>query len=666
MFFIQHKENIFTLLKIVIHPLVSIKMKKRLLCLLLFLGVLGYAQNESADYDQMVAAEMRAAYSFETFVANPNTANYDIIYHELRFTVNPSVNFITGKVTSTFKALEPMTSITFDLTNQLVVSAVKLSGTTLSFVQNSNNELVIALPTTLAVDNLATVVIEYSGVPASGEDAFTRSTHNGTPIIYTLSEPFGARDWWPCKQDLKDKVDSIDVYITCPAPYISVSNGKLLSSITTAGNTTRHFQHGYPIPAYLISLNVSNYENYNFEAGLGTAARPFFPIVNYLYPETNTLAVRNALDKTAQIMNVFEEKFGLYPYRNEQYGHVQFGWGGGMEHTTMSSMGSFGRGLIAHELGHQWFGNKVTCGSWKDVWLNEGLTEYTAGIVVEELDGAASFVSWKNNKINSITSQLGGAVYLTDAEAENVNRIFSSRLSYDKGAMVTHMLRWVMGDANFFQALQNYLNDSDLAFGYALTEDLKLHLEAVHGSSLDEFFDDWIYKQGYPTYTVSAQNLGFGQAKITVGQTQSHPSVSFFEMPLEIRLNGAAGAVYNVVLNHTTNNQEFVIPVPFPITGLTIDPNKHIISKNNTATLGIATFDLAQTISVYPNPTNDELHLVMPSTVHLEKIEIYNTLGQLVAEKNSNDSSVTELAAGLHLLKIATSEGVIHKNFIKK
>ena len=289
-----------------------------------------------------------------------------------------------------------------------------------------------------------------------------------------------------------------------------------------------------------------------------------------------------------------------------------------------------------------------------------------AGIVVEELDGDASFVFWKNNKINNITSQSGGAVYLTEAESENVNRIFSSRLSYNKGSMVTHMLRWVMGDVNFFQALRNYLNDTNLAFGYALTGDLKSHLEAVHGSSLNEFFDDWIYKQGYPTYEINAQNWGTGQAKITIGQTQSHPTVAFFEMPLQVRLTGAAGATYDVIVNNTTNNQQFIVAVPFTVTGVIFDPNKHIISKNNTAILANASFDVAQTISVYPNPANDELHIMMPSTFQLEKIEIYNTLGQLVAEKNTVDFSVSELAAGLHVLKIATSEGVIHKNFIKK
>jgi hypothetical protein len=287
-------------------------------------------------------------------------------------------------------------------------------------------------------------------------------------------------------------------------------------------------------------------------------------------------------------------------------------------------------------------------------------------MVVESLDGPASFLSWKTMKINNITSASNGALYLTEAEALNVSRIFSSRITYNKGSMVVHMLRWKMGDANFFQALRNYLNDSNLAFGYAITSDLKSHLEAVHGASLNEFFNDWVYMQGYPTYTITAQNWGAGQAKITVSQTQSDPSVTYFEMPLEIRLSGAGGVTQDVVVNHTTNGQQFMVSVPFVVTGVTFDPNKHIISKNNVVTLGTESFPWEATISVYPNPANDQLHIMMPASIQLEKVEIYNTLGQRVGEKNSVDFSIADLASGVHWLKISTSEGVIHKNFIKK
>ncbi len=643
-------------------------MKKITFGLILLFDVFCFAQTDNNEFDRMVEAEMKSASSLQNLRVNPNTQNYDITYHELRFTVNPNntTPYISGVVKSTFTALSNMNTVTFDMATALVVSSVTMNSSNLTFSQ-SNYELNINLPATLTTGNSATVEITYAGSPPQAEGGFTRSTHSGTPVIYTLSEPFGARDWWPCKQDLTDKIDSFDIYITCPDTYIGVSNGLLQTSTTSGGNTTRHYRHNYPIPAYLISLNVTNYVTYNIQAGLGTVESPFFPINNYLYPESNTTTNRNSIDNTVPIMNVFEQKFGPYPYRNEQYGHVQFGWGGGMEHATMSSMGSWNsRSLIAHELGHQWFGNKVTCGSWKDIWLNEGLTEYTAGIVVEELDGPTSFVSWKNNKIANITSQAGGALYLTDAEALNVNRIFSSRLSYDKGSMVTHMLRWVMGDANFFQALRNYLNDTNLAYAYAQTNDLKGHIEAVHGSNLDEFFNDWVYMQGYPTYTVNVQTLGTGQARITINQTQSHSSVSYFEMPLEIRLTGAGGSTHDVVVNNTFNGQQFIVPVPFLVTGVIFDPNKHIISRNSTTTLSNDSFELEQTISVYPNPANDELHIMMPTTTLLEKVEIYNTLGQLLATHQTADFRIDNLSSGMHVMKITTSEGAIHKNFIKK
>jgi aminopeptidase N len=641
--------------------------------LFLFTGIFGFSQSESEEFDRMVESEMKSAASLQNLRVNTNTLNYDVTYHELRFTVDPdnTTPFISGVVKTTFRALaNNMSTVTFDFykktTSPFTISSIKINNVATTFSHNATHEIVINLPSTLNTGDSATAEIIYSGVPSTLEGAFTRGNHSGTPVIFTLSEPFGARDWWPCKQDLNDKIDSFDIYITCPLAYIGVSNGLLQSQTTSGGNIIRHFKHNYPIPAYLISLNVTNYVTYNIQAGLGTTQNPFFPINNYLYPESNTTAVQTAINQTIPVMDLFEQKFGSYPYRNEQYGHVQFGWNGGMEHTTMSSMGSWGRSLIAHELAHQWFGNKITCGTWRDIWLNEGFAEYLAGLDVEYYDLPPGFVAWKASKINNITSVTNGAVYLTDAEALSVNRIFSPRLTYNKGSMVVHMLRWKMGDTAFFQALRNYLNDSNLAYGYAITTDLKAKLEAVHSTNLDDFFNDWVYNQGYPTYTITGENWGAGQAKITVNQTQSDPSVTYFEMPLEIRLSGAGGLTHDVVVEHTTNGQEFIVSVPFVVTGVTFDPNKHIISRNNVATLASNSFDLEQTISVYPNPANDELHLMMPTSVQLEKVEIFNTLGQLVGQKIDHDFSISELASGIHLLKITTSEGVIHKNFIKK
>lgn len=627
-----------------------------------------FSQTTELEFDKMVESESKSAASTMNVQVNPNTQNYDVTYHELRFTVNPNITpaAISGVVKTTFTALANMSSITFDMATQLVVSSVTMNSANLTFSQ-SNYELNITFPSTISTGTSASVIITYAGIPPTAEGAFTRSTHNGTPIIYTLSEPFGARDWWPCKQDLNDKINSFDMYITAPSAFNSVSNGLQQSRIVTGANATTHFRHLYPIPAYLIVLNITNYEVYNQQAGLGTVASPYFPIINYLYPESNTTTIQNQLDVTPGIMNLFESLLEPYPFRNEKYGHAQFGWGGGMEHTTVSSMGSFGRDLIAHEMAHQWFGDKITCGTWKDIWLNEGLTEYMSGMVYEYLDGATTFVNWKSNKINSITSQPGGATYLSDAGALNVNTIFSSRLTYNKGSMITHMLRWKLGDVKFFQALKSYLADPALAYGYAVTANLKSHLEAAdNGNSLTEFFNDWLYNQGYPTYTITAQNWGAGQAKIIVNQTQSHASVSFFEMPLQIRLTGSGSQVLDVVVNNTTNAQEFIVSVPFVVTGVAFDPNKHIISKNNTATLGAENFDMNSAISLYPVPSENELTIQFPNNVTLYKVEIYNNLGQLLKTDFKNVIDISGLSSGVHYIKIETSEGLFHKNFIKK
>jgi hypothetical protein len=287
-------------------------------------------------------------------------------------------------------------------------------------------------------------------------------------------------------------------------------------------------------------------------------------------------------------------------------------------------------------------------------------------MVIQNFDGEAAFTTNKTSMINSITSNTGGAIYMTDAEATDVNRIFSSRLSYNKGAMVLNMLRFKLGDTNFFQGLRNYLNDPDLAYGYAHTPDLQSHLEATSGMNLTEFFNDWVYNQGYPTYTITANNLGNGQAKITINQTQSNASVSFFEMPLPIRLTGASGQQQDYVVENVSNGQQFIVNVPFTVTGVVFDPKKDIISKNNTATLSAASFDLENNISVYPNPATTQINVEIPNSISLKKCTVYNALGQKVKECQTNIVAIEELSAGLYTLEMITSEGRILKKFIKK
>ncbi len=641
-------------------------MKKTYLFLFCLSICFVFAQENKSRSHSIAEAEMKSASQLMSVQVNPNTANYDITYHKLEFTVNPgaTTKFISGKVTTTYTALSNMNTITFDMANELTVSSVKKGTTSLTFTESGNNELVITLPSTQAAGTSATVEITYSGTPPNnGMGSFEKTTHNGSPIIWTLSEPFGARDWWPCKQDLNDKIDSIDVYITAPSQYVAVSNGiETTAPVISGTNKTTHFHHGYPIPAYLICMAVSNYSVYTQSAGTPPNT---YPIINYIYPE-DLAAVQSDLDQTPLILDLYETLFEVYPFHNEKYGHAEFGWGGGMEHTTVSFMVGFDRQLIAHEMGHHWFGDKVTCGTWKDIWLNEGFATYLADLVIENFDGDAAFVADKQSMIDYIVSSPSGNVYLTDAQATNVDRIFSSRLSYDKGAMVLEMLRFKLGDAAFFQGLKNYLADPNLAYKYATTANLQSHLEAVYGQSLTEFFNDWIYNQGYPTYTITAQNWGTGQAKFTINQTQSDASVSYFEMPVPVRIHGAGGQQADIVLNNTTNGEVIIQSVPFQITSIEFDPERHLIAANSTATLGNQNFDMDSAIALYPNPASDVIHIQMPTTSILEKITVYNSLGQKVMENSNIDFSVSSLSTGVHYVDIQTADGTYHKKFIKK
>ncbi|OAD46344.1 M1 family aminopeptidase [Polaribacter atrinae] len=632
-------------------------------CLFIFVHIYsGTAQ----ELIQIAEAEAKSAATKIHFKANPNTANYNITYHKLEFSVDPKVAAISGKVTTTFTALDNLTTVTFDLDDNMTVTSVTQNGNAVSFSQNSNDELVITLQTTLNQGNSTSVTINYGGNPTSnGFGSFEVNTHGtaNTPVLWTLSEPYGALGWWPCKQDLNDKIDTIDVYITAPEQYVSVSNGLEQGTTTTLGSKTTHFKHQYPIPAYLIAIAVTDYETYSHQVSHNDNN---FPIVNYVYPESLTSAQNSTL-VTVDIMEHFIDLFGDYPYKNEKYGHAQFGWGGGMEHTTVSFMGSFNRGLIAHELAHQWFGNKVTCGSWKDIWLNEGFATYLSGLTIEHLDGETSFKSWRNSTINSITSSTSGAVYLSDVDTTSVSRIFNSRLTYNKGAMVLHMLRKKLGDTNFFKGIKNYITDPNLAYGYAKTPYLITHLETASSLDLNEFFNDWVYNQGYPTYNVAWHQPTTNTINIQVNQTQSHTSVSFFEANIPIRLNGTNGEVLDLVLNNLTNGEIFVENINFPVSSIDFDPDYHLISRNSTTTLAVENNPFVlENISLLPNPVNTDLTIKTSKNIIFKKALLYNTLGKEVLKSNSKHINISELSAGIYFIKVFTDSGNLYRKIIKE
>ncbi len=643
-------------------------MKALVLPFLFLISFFSFSQNFRTD--DISEAEAKAAMGLFTPQRNMNTGNYDIKYARLELNVNPTQAFISGKVTSHFEAKENMNTVTFELVDNMTVSAVTQRGTPLSFTQNNNDEVVITLPQMQNQGVLDSLSISYSGNPiSSGFGSFEIDTHNGDPVMWTLSEPFGAKAWWPCKQDLIDKIDLLDVYITTPRfnpsneEYVAVSNGLELSQTVNGSNKTTHYKHQYPIPAYLVAIAVTNYTVYSHT--VANNGNPF-EIVNYIYPEDLSYA-QSRTPVTVDIMNLFADLFEPYPYANEKYGHAQFGWGGGMEHTTVSFMGSLGRGLIAHELAHQWFGDKVTCGSWQDIWLNEGFATYLAGIVIENLDGEAAFRSWKQDKISSITDYPDGSVYIPAQDTTSVNRIFSSRLSYNKGSMVLHMLRKKLGDVVFFQGLKDYLADPALAYGYAKTPDLIRNMETASGEDLSEFFDDWIYGEGYPRFTIRWNQATAGSLNVKISQFQSHPSVSYFEVPVPLRLHGTQGETLDIILDNTFDGQTFQPVVPFTVNGVQFDPEYDIISKNNQVLLGTGDLTFDQQMVLYPNPTSGIINLHKPDGLQVNQVRIYNVLGQMLYSKAYSETiDVSKFSKGILFFQLETAQGVINKTIVRE
>lgn len=505
--------------------------------------------------------------------------NYDIKYYRCEWEVDPAVKHIKGAVTPYFVMNADGNSITLDLTSSLTVSGVQQHGSNIPF-SHAGDALTITLQNTLASGALDSVTISYEGTPGSSGGAFVVTTHgpSATPVLWTLSEPFGSRDWWPCKNGLDDKADSVDIYITHPAIYKAVSNGSLASETALPGAQLRtHWKHRYPIASYLVAMAVTDYNVLDNNVLIGGTNIPF---KTYCYPESQVgfqAGAQNALDAMVQFSNLL----GDYPFKKEKYGHVQFGWGGGMEHQTCSFLVNTAETLVVHELAHQWFGDKVTCASWQDVWLNEGFASHLTSIYLEA-KYPANTKSNRSIEINNITAFPGGSVWVDNVS--DANRIFSSRLSYLKASHLLYMLRWILGDATFFAAVNSYLGDPALAYGYATTANLKAHLEAASGKNLTYFFDQWFTGQGYPSYQVEWYPTG-NSVEVKLNQTQSHMSVSFFQLPVPLLFrNAATNQQKLVVLDHTSNGQLFSENLGFEATEVLFDPDLWLITRNNTVT----------------------------------------------------------------------------------
>ncbi|MFQ5603083.1 MAG: M1 family aminopeptidase [bacterium] len=550
---------------------------------------------------------------------------FDVHYYKLDIDVDPTTEVVKGFVEIKARAkVDQFSTVALDFRTNLVVEGVSQEAAS---YHHQNDVLQIQLSQVKQSGEEFAIRVDYRGQPAENSfGSFGFDYHRGAPIIWSLSEPYFARNWWPCKDVPNDKADSVDVILTVPEELIAVSNGSLISNTNNGdGTRTFHWHEGYPITTYLVSLAISNYATYSdwFHYGVNDSME----IQYYIYPE-HFEGAKSQLNDMLEMMSLFHKIFGPYPFLREKYGIAQFPRGGGMEHQTITSQSGFWTELTVHELAHQWWGDKITNATWPDIWLNEGFASYSEALYFEHINGKPFYHKY----MRSMDWDHPYAIFVDDTSS--VWRIFD-RTVYHKGAWLLHMLRHVVGDSTFFDILLAYSNDVRFAYGNATTRGFQDVCESVSGQNLDWFFQPWIYERGRPVYQAQWNKRVEGNSQVLNLQLKQiqYPNEALFPMPIDITVETARGDTIVTVFNDAAE-QNFKITLNAEPQNIIIDKDGWIlkrvdsISANEESPVVITDFVLKQN---YPNPFNGEtvIEFSLPRRETVE-LTLYNLSGQKI------------------------------------
>lgn len=523
---------------------------------------------------------------------HPSQLLYDMKHLILNHQITMTSSRITANATLIGMSLDSTNSlqtIVLDFDNNSGSFSVKSvdrgPGSNVLTWSTSGDWLSIGLPQPLLQYSMFTVRVFYAGTPDPNKifsAAYIRTTHGtpAVPLVYSFSEPYGARQWFPCK-DIPDDKFTCDLYWSCPTAYFPVSNGLLVGTVTSGSQHTFHYKEDYPISSYLVSVACTNYR-YLYGVYTSLDGNSCMTVGNYIYPE-RVSSEGNGVNGTIAMIKFFSSKFGEYPFLKEKYTVATHNDSSSMEHQTATSLGPGllspdGRGRTnCHELSHQWFGDGITMRHFDHLWLNEGFATYAEALWVENQYGTYSYFTYVNAWTTADTYPI------ISSSADN----FSGSIVYRKGGWVLHMLRKVMGDEPFFQGLKSYFGDTTLLYGNALTPDFQGHMENAlsTNTSLSWFFNEWLYQAVRPAY-----NLQWGQytqdsstrLMLRISQTQSG---SQYIMPIDIKVNFSDGSSKVVnVWNTQYATQEFNLDlgVSKTISGIVFDPDNWILDTVTT------------------------------------------------------------------------------------
>lgn len=546
------------------------------------------------------------------------TEKYDVHFYQLDLSMNNISTHVSGTGSIHAKAKQFIDSAMFELFSSLDISEIRVNNIPVGF---SRVLSAVKVPVNAQANQSFIIDVDYNGTPPTAQSnplggsgmTAAASPSWGNKVVWSLSEPFSAFEWFPCKQSLTDKADSCAVSITVPDSCKAGSNG-LLEHVTPLGNgfTRYDWKHRHPIDYYLISVSVAKYVEYNVYANPVGAPNPIL-IQNYIYDNPGTLPNFQAdIDETAAFIELYYDLYGPYPFEDEKYGHCMAPISGGMEHQTMTTQGFFEKSLTSHELAHQWWGDNVTCASWCDIWLNEGFASYSEYLMLEHLYPGQEGPKMQQVH-NSIMNQPGGSVWVLDSL--NESRIFDGRLTYDKGSGIIHSMRYlVQDDSLFFNALRAFQVAYKDSTATGIT--FKQFMENYTSVNFTPFFNQWYFGEGYPTYSAKWNQIG-NDVALEISHTSSMPNVTpTFTNPIDIRFLRQGQADTIVRFDIQSNQDQFSLYNLGTIIGtLTIDPNNWIINKVGTISqdpsllLGIETSKPLKNLSIYPNPSNGDITL---------------------------------------------------------
>ncbi len=483
----------------------------------------------------------------------PEQAAFDVTHYLIDLTVDPAARRLAGSVTVTADLVAPTRRIALDLDTLLTVDAVSDSrGRALAW-QREGGRILIDFGAELAAAEEIHVTIGYSGQPrvapmAPWDGGFVwATTQSGAPWIATAVQGEGSDVWWPSKDHVSDKPDSLTTRIRVPEPLVVASNGRL-REVEEHADGTRTFHHfvSTPISAYNVALNIAPYER--IESELQSVAGEAVPVTFYALPESTEQA-RAFLPEVVEHLEFYEELLGPYPFRAEGYAVAQTPHLG-MEHQTVIAYGAdFDPGAMTggvdwgfdalhhHELAHEWWGNLMTNADWKDMWLHEGFATYMQSLYAERLGGEERYRS----HLAAERSRIANRAPVAPRETQTAGQIYtgSGVDIYSKGAWILHSLRWVVGDDAFFTALRRMAYPDPALervrdggqVRFAATEDFIEIAEQSAGAELDWFFELYLRQPALPRLQVQ-------RGDETLHLAWEVPPGLSFPMPVELEIDG--------------------------------------------------------------------------------------------------------------------------------